>query len=432
MLTEKRIAITGMAINTPLADDLDGYLDALLAGRSAITLWKSFDTSRIYSKVAADLRDYDIDAKTQVLAQVAPELITQRLRAVMAKAPWSVKLSMLLAVDAWCASGLAATDLAEDAALIISGHNLNSLYQFTNYRSFEEEPDFVDALYPVHYTDTTHIGCVSDVLQIKGTGVLVGAACASGGYGLRTAVDEIRYHRRPAALVVGAVVDADPVLAHALALVGAISQDTYVDTPSRASRPFDVHRDGFVPAHGGGAIVLEDWDRAIDRGARIYAEVLGVETSMDATYLPQPSEDGQARAICRVLDFCGVAPEQIDYINGHFTSTPVGDIAEIRAIKQVFGAHAYRLKANATKSMLGHTMMASAVVETVGAVLQIQAGRLHPSINIDEIDPAIDLDVCRDGAVDWPVRYCLKNAFGFGGLNASILLKRHDGPGAPS
>jgi 3-oxoacyl-(acyl-carrier-protein) synthase len=335
---------------------------------------------------------------------------------------------MLLAVDAWCDAGLVERDIGQDAALIVGGHNLNGLYQVTNYKEFTEEPDFIDGLYAVHNYDTTHVGCISDVLQIRGAGYLVGAVCASGGYALRAAIDEIRYHDRALALAVSAVVDADPVLLHAMALVGAVTQNAFIDCPGKASRPFDVRRDGFVPAHGGAALVLEDWEAAQRRGARIYAELLGAEASMDGSHLPQPSEEGQARAMQRVLSTCDVAPTEIDYINGHFTSTPLGDLSEIAAIKRVFGDHAYRLKVNASKSILGHTMMASAIVETVGAVLQMRSGRLHPSINIEELDPAVDLDVCRGAAVEWPVEYCLKNAFGFGGLNTSILLKRFGAP----
>jgi 3-oxoacyl-(acyl-carrier-protein) synthase len=180
-----------------------------------------------------------------------------------------------------------------------------------------------------------------------------------------------------------------------------------------------------VPAHGGGVLVLEELEAAVRRGARIYAEILGVDSNSDANHLPQPSEAGQARLMARVLRQCGLEPAEIDYLNAHATSTPLGDLTEIRSIERVFGAHARRLKINATKSLLGHTCWAAPVVETIAAILQMHAGRLHPSINIDELDPAIDLDVCagRD-AVEHPVRTFMKNSFGFGGINSVSILRR--------
>lgn len=421
----KRIVVTGMAINTPLGDTLEGYIDALLAGRSAISHWKSFDASNIYSKIGGDLAGYDLNAKLTELerSDVGSDALG-RARRIIKRAPWCVGLSVLLALDAWRCSGLseAGADV-ERAAVLVAGQNIQNRYRASNQEMFADEPDFIDALYAVHSHDTTHVGCVSDALGLRGSGMLVGAACATGAYAIRTALDEIRWHDTPAVVVVGAVHDVAPIDMHAMALIGAISQASFNECPERASRPFDRRREGFVPAHGGGALILEDADHAERRGARIYAEIVGVETSADANHLPDPSEDGEVRAMQRVLKATGVQPEHIDYVNGHFTSTPLGDPTEIRAIKRVFGKHAYQVKMNATKSMVGHTLGSSAIVELIGAVLQMNKGRLHPSINIDELDVEVDLDVCANHAADWPIHYLLKNTFGFGGLNASILVK---------
>ena len=154
--------------------------------------------------------------------------------------------------------------------------------------------------------------------------------------------------------------------------------------------------------------------------------MLGVEASADGNHLPQPSEDGQSRAMAKALRQSGVEPHQIDYINAHATSTPLGDLTELRSIKRVFGEHARRLKVNATKSMLGHTCWASPIVETVAAVLQMNASTLHPSINVDNLDPEVDLDVCAKGPVGCQVRYLMKNSFGFGGINCVSVLKRFE------
>jgi 3-oxoacyl-(acyl-carrier-protein) synthase len=407
----RRVVITGMSVNTPLGDTLDAHLAGLLAGRSAVTHWRSFDAIGIYSKIGADLAGYDINSRLDALmaCRSIPDAVIAKARRIAARAPWSVGLCMPLCVDAWADAGLFDTVIEDNAAAtIVGGHNIQSRYRTDNLHTFNEEPDYIDALYAVHSHDTTHIGCVSDVLQLRGTGMLVGAACATGLYAVRSAIDEIRWHGAPAALVVCPVADVSPIDMHAMALIGAISQERFNDQPERASRPFDVGREGFVPGHGCGALVVEELDHALGRGARIYAEILGVETGADASYMPAPSEAGGMRVMRRVLASTGIAPDQIDYINGHFTSTPLGDLAEISAIKRVFGGHGVHLKANATKSMLGHTMISSALVELIGAVLQMRAGRLHPTINIDNLDPAVDIDVCANTAIEWPVRYLMK------------------------
>jgi 3-oxoacyl-(acyl-carrier-protein) synthase len=416
-----------MAVNTPLGDSLPGFLTALLDGRSALSHWKAVDTSRIYCKVGADLSGYDIPTKVAASADRVPPDVARRLHRLVAKAPWSTRLTMLMALDGAVDAGLldGGVDLVNTAA-IVAGHNLNLNYQYENRLQFEQEPDFIDAMLALHGLDTDHVGRVSELLGIRGPIYTVGAACASANTALRCGVDEIRHHGVDAVVVTGAVLEFSPIELHAMALMGAISYTSFNDTPERASRPYDVRREGFVPAHGGGALVIESLESARRRGARIYAEVLGVEASADGNHLPQPSEDGQSRAMAKALRHCGVEPGQIDYISAHATSTPLGDVTELRSIKSVFGEHGHRLKINATKSMLGHTCWAAPIVETVAAVLQMNAGKLHPSINIDELDPDVDLDVCAKGPVDCEVRYLMKNAFGFGGINCVSVLKRFE------
>ena len=424
MSLRDRVVITGMSINTPLGDTLDGFLGALMAGRSAITGWKTIDAGKIYSKVGGDLSDYDVAGKVDQLRARLPADVHKRLRKLVAKSPWSTRLSMLTAADAWIDAGFAARPpAAESVATVVGGHNLNQGHQYAQRLQFADEPDYMDSLLALNGLDTDHAGCVSEVLQTRGPLFTVGAACASGNVALRCAVDEIRHHGVAAALVVGAVLDFSPLELHAMALMGAISFQSFNDAPASASRPYDVRREGFVPSHGGGTLVIEPLDRAQARGARIYAEVVGVEANSDGCHLPQPSEEGQTRLMQTVLARCEVDPAQVDYISAHATSTYLGDLTELRSIKRVFGGQAHRLKINAAKSMLGHTCWAAPIVETVAAVLQMRAGRLHQSINIDELDPEVDLDVCRDGPVRWPVRCLMKNSFGFGGINCVSILR---------
>lgn len=427
MPSEKRIAVTGMSINTPLGDELDGFVDALLTGRSALSNWKFTDTKNIYSKVGADLSEYDIVGKLAGFAERLPADMYSRLQGLVRRAPWSTKLSLLLAADGWVDAG--ATDCPYEShriAVIAAGHNINDNYTFENYKVFAEEPEFIEGLFSLHGLDTDHAGSVSELLQVHGPIYSMGAACASGNIALRNAVDEIRYHDCDMVLVVGAVLDFAPTDLQGMAIMGAISYESFNDEPERASRPFDRRREGFIPAHGGAVIVLEDFDRAVQRRAHIYAEVLGVAATSDGNHLPQPSRAGQVRTMKRVLAESGIAPDDVDFISAHATSTPLGDVTEIESIKEVFGAHAYKLKINAPKSMLGHTCWAAPTVESVAAILQLQRGKLHPSINIDEIDASIDLDVCANAAADYPAKVCMKNSFGFGGINCVTIFRKVD------
>jgi 3-oxoacyl-(acyl-carrier-protein) synthase len=290
----------------------------------------------------------------------------------------------------------------------------------------------MDSLLALNGLDTDHAGCVSEVLQARGPIYTVGAACASGNVALRCAVDEILHHGTEAALAVGPILDFSPLELHAMALMGAITFQSFNECPEKASRPYDTRREGFVPSHGGGVLVIEPLKRAVARGARIYAEIIGVEANSDGNHLPQPSEEGQARLMSRLLDRCRLRPSQIDFISAHATSTPLGDVTEIRSIKRVFGDHAKDLKINAPKSLLGHTCWAAPVVETVAAVLQMRAGRLHRSINIDTLDPDVDLDVCREGPTKCDIGYLMKNSFGFGGINCVSVLRRWDEGSIPA
>lgn len=426
-MSSKRIVITGMSVNTPIGDTLDGFLSSLLAGRSAITRWQRFADAPIYSKVGADLSAYDIAAKVRSWEGRIPDETYRLLRRFCTRAPWSTRLSLLLGIDAFTDAGLLDSPLPPArTGVLVAGHNINLNYQYESRLQFADEPDYIDSMFSVHGLDTDHAASVAELLGAKGPTFTVGGACASGNIALRNAVDEIRYHDIDACVVLGAVFDLSPVDLHAMGLMGAITINSFNDEPERASRPFDIRREGFVPAHGGAALIVEDLDSARRRGARIYAEVLGVEANSDANHLPQPSTEGQLAVMTKLLAATGVDPAQIDFVSAHATSTPLGDLTETRSLKRLLGPQAARVKINAPKSMLGHTCWSAPTVETVAGILQMRASRLHPSINIDERDVEIDLDICANAACDHSVSHMLKNSFGFGGINCVSLFKRYD------
>lgn len=421
----QRIVVTGMGINTAIGDELQTYYDNLIAGKSAISKWSWLDHPGVYSRVGGDLSGYDIKAKLAKLREKLPEDMHKRARQLTRKAPFSTQISVTCAADAWIDAGLPEVDPVRSSVLV-GGHNLNERFMMKNFGIFQEEPDFIAGMAALQMLDTDHAGSVSELLGFQGASYTMGGACASANMALRSAIDELRHHEHDVAMLVGPVLDFSGMGLHAMALMGAITFQSFNETPTLASRPYDQAREGFVPSHGAGCLVLERMDHALNRGARIYAELLGCTATSDASHLPSPSREGQARTIRRLLTRCKVAPSEVDFVCAHATSTPLGDISEVMAIKEAFGEHAYKLKINAPKSMLGHTCWSAPAVETVAGLLQMQGGRLHPSINVEQIDPLVDLDVCANEACEHEVQVMLKNSFGFGGLNCCSLYRRFD------
>ena len=429
MSHQKRIVVTGMGINTPIGDNLDDFYTNLIAGKSAISKWKWLNNKDVYSKVGGDLSEYDAKAKVKTLADKLDPAMHKRLRVLVKKAPFSTKISAIVSAEAWIDAGLAGMEDKLDPtrrATLVGGHNLNERYFATNYETFQDEPDYIDSMAALLMLDTDHAGTVSEVLGNQGAAYTLGGACASANVALRNCIDEIRHHDHDIAMCVGPVLDFSQMGPHAMAMMGAITFQSFNETPELASRPYDKRREGFVPSHGAACLVLEELGHALERGAKIYAEVLGCTSTSDGCHLPSPSTEGQARTVARLLKRCKITPEEVDFVCAHATSTPLGDLSEVNALKKVFGDHAYKLKINAPKSMLGHTCWSAPAVETVAGLLQMKHGKLHPSINVEEQDPEIDLDVCANEAVDHEIQIMLKNSFGFGGLNCCALYKRFD------
>lgn len=428
MTQKKRVVITGMSTINPLGDTLDEYYANLIAGKSGVRLWTSLDVSRIDCKVGGDMGDYDFQAALATLQDRLPEPRPKKLRKLFRNMTFSNKSATLTALHAWLDAGLfqAAPD-RHRISVMVGGHNFNSNYVLANIRQFDEEPAFVQPLFGVEALDPNIPATISEVVGAQGPTFTLGAACASGNVALREGFRDIITGESDVAVVAGAIFDMTAPDIHAMAYLDALAIDPkYVDDPAGASRPFAADRGGFVPSHGAGALIIEDLDFALRRGAPIHGEILGVAANANANHLPAPSAEAQGHLIRTLLERTGVRPEQVDYVNCHATGTPVGDVQETRAIESAFGPHARRLKLNAPKSMLGHVCWSAPIVETIAGLLQMRHGRLHPTINVGRLDPEIELDVCASGPVDHSIQIMLKNSFGFGGLNCCSLIKRYE------
>ena len=427
-IEQRRVVVTGLGINTPIGDDLDTYYDNLIAGTSAITRWKWLKNDAVYSKVGGDLSQYDIKAKVAALKGRLPVAMHKRLRKIVKKAPMSTAISTLVASDAFLDAGLDEGDPVRRST-VIGGHNLNERYFATNYETFQDEPDYIDSMAALLMLDTDHAGSVSEVLGHQGAAYTMGGACASANVALRAAIDEVRYHDHDLAILVGAVLDFSAMGPHAMALMGAITFQSFNDEPHRASRPYDTRREGFVPSHGAGALIIEELEHAKARGAKIYCEITGYGNTADANHLtaPAPEGEGAARCMRMALRNAGLDADNIHYINAHGTSTPQGDICETQAIRAVFKEHADNLVVNSTKGATGHMLGAAGAVEMVLTAKALETGIAPPTINYEHPDPECDLDYVPNEARAMEIEAALSNSFGFGGHNATIAAIKFTG-----
>ncbi|MFW5747551.1 MAG: beta-ketoacyl-[acyl-carrier-protein] synthase family protein [bacterium] len=425
----RRVVITGLGTINPLADNLEDYYNNLIAGKSGITRWRTLDMTGIECKIGGDLGDYDWKSAFEGFKDDLGEEAYKRTRKLFRSTTFSARLAALSVLQAYRDAGLFGRELDRyGTSIIVPGHNLNSNYVFENARQYFEEPEFIDPLAGVEAIDPNVPAIITEILGLQGPTFTIGGACASGNLALRAGFRDVVTGETERAIIAGAPFDVSPPDIQASVIINAVvMKKEFMEKPEEASRPFDSRRDGFIYSHGAGTLIIEELETALERGAPIYGEVLGVKANSNANHLPTPGGQEQAWVMKRLLEDCGIAPEEVDYVNCHATGTPAGDVIEINAVKETFGDHAYKLKLNAPKSMLGHTCWASPLVETIGGLLQMKHGRLHPTTNIDVLDPEVDLDVCKDGPVDYPVRLMLKNSFGFGGINCCSLIKRYEG-----
>jgi 3-oxoacyl-[acyl-carrier-protein] synthase II len=407
----RRVAVTGLGAVTPLGNDWRATWDAAVAGRSGIDFIQAFDASEFPVRVAAEVKDFD------PTAIVGPKEARRLDRNVL--------LSIGAAAEGWSDAGLDSTyDPARVGVLF--GTAIGGIIGIAEQLAtlHERGPDRVSPYFIPSVLPDTASGQIALQLGVRGPNYAPVSACATGSTAIGEAAEVIRRGDADAVLAGGAEACITPViLAGFCAMRGLAAEEEY---PPRASRPFDATRAGFVMGEGAGILVLEELQAARARGAHVYAEVLGYGASNDAYHLaaPDPEAVGVAEMMEAALRRAGVEPERVGYINAHGTSTPLGDAAETRAIKQVFGDHAYKLAISSTKSELGHCFGAAGAIEAMMCVLALQEGVLPPTINYETPDPECDLDYVPNEARQVQVDVALSNAMGLGGHNGCVLFGR--------
>lgn len=371
------------------------------------------------------MSDFDLKAHLDKLTVQCSATLLKRTQKALRTPPQSGQMSAAAALQAYADAYLTTGGVApERRAHILAGHNLNSPYIYANNVTFQHEPEYIDSLYGIMYLDTDILAVIAQILNLRGPALSVGGACASGNLALLAALDLLRVGRADIAIVTGGASPLGPVTRQGWAMIQALSIKSFNESPTEASRPFDIRREGFVPSEGAAAVVLETLESAQARGATIYAQLLGAASTCNASRLTHPDHDAQVRVMQNALADARLQPEQINYVNAHATSTPAGDAAEVAALKTVLGVHAYRIPVNATKSIVGHCLTSAAIVELVATVIQMQHDFVHPTINLTDPDPELDLDFVPHETRAHKITHALSNAFGFGGLNASIVVGR--------
>jgi 3-oxoacyl-[acyl-carrier-protein] synthase II len=408
-----RVVITGLGALTPVGNDVETMWQSLVAGVSGVGPITLFDPSELESTFAAEVKNFDPVA-----------LLGRREARRMDR---FTQLAMAAAAQAMADSGLKVTPENAHRIGCVIGTGIGGIgtllaeAELARTKGYNRVSPF---LVPMMLPDTTP-GQIAIQYGLKGPNMAIVTACASSANALGEASEMIR--RGAADVIVGGGAEAGlvPLALAGFNVMGAISRRN--DAPQRASRPFDLNRDGFVPAEGSAILVLESLEHARARGAHIHAEVLGYGASADAYHITAPDEAGQGAilAMRAAIAQSGLRPEQIDYLNAHGTSTQLNDKSETAAIKQVFGEAAHQLPISSTKSMTGHLLGGAGAVEAIACVRALQTGIIPPTINYETPDPACDLDYVPNVARHVPIKTAMSNSFGFGGHNACLIFRAY-------
>lgn len=413
----KRVVVTGLGALSPLGNSVQEFRESLFSGVSGAVPITRFDTSLHKTKFACQLKDYD--AGTYFDRKEARKLD-----------PYC-QYAIISADEAIRDSGLDLEKIDKDRVGVIMSSGIGGMGTFEEeisaFARGDGTPRFSPFFVPKMISDIAS-GQISIKYGFRGPNYCTVAACASSTVSLINAFDHIRLGRTDIMVAGGSEAGITPAGVGGFNSLHALS--TRNDDPQTASRPFDLDRDGFVIGEGGGALILEEYQHALKRGARIYCELVGGGLSADAFHLtaPHPEGLGAALVMSNALVDAGLQPQDIDYINVHGTSTPLGDVAEPMAVLSVFGEHAYELSISATKSMHGHLLGAAGAIEAIACIFAILDSKIPPTINHFTDDPQIDgkLDFTFNKAKERPVRYALSNTFGFGGHNATVIFKKMD------
>jgi len=419
------VVITGMGIVSSIGDNVSAFCAALREGRSGIAHRAGGDP-KLAMPIAAEIPNSSFVEKLEAVPGLSAE-VARKARRLGQRAPFPIQTSILSATEAWLSAQLFSIPLApERVGLIVAGQNTTHKHQFDLIPSFREDPEYLSPRYALEFLETNQVGVLSDLFRIRGEGFAVGGASATGNVGIIKAFQAIRAGLLDACLVVGVVADLSPLDIQGFINIGAMGGKQFLHQPEKACRPFDARHEGFIYGQACACLVLESARSASWRGVPVHAAVVGASLNLDGNSSADPNVEGEMKAMTAALDLAGLSPGDVDYLNTHGSSSPLGDRAEAEAVSRVFGNSGSRVWLNATKGLTGHCLWSAGVVELVATVLQMKEGFLHPNRNLDE--PIHDgLRFCGTEARELRIDVAMSNSFGFGGINTSVVLKRIPG-----
>jgi 3-oxoacyl-[acyl-carrier-protein] synthase II len=416
MRNRKRVVVTGMGVISPVGLTIEEFWKNLLDGKSGVGYITKFDTTNFATKFAAEVKNFDpVNYMDRKLAQ-RMDIFTQFAMAATEMAIQDAGLNSDSKID-------------KERVAVVYASGIGGMWTYHTQHELlfkTGSPRHISPFtVPMMIIDIA-AGYISIRYGYKGPNYATVSACASSANAITDAVMLIERGLADVVITGGTESAICPMGIGSFNAMRALS--TRNDAPEKASRPFDADRDGFVMGEGAGTLILESLEHALNRGAKIYAEVAGFGLTADAYHItaPAPNGEGAARSMSMALKDAGLLPEDIDYINAHGTSTKENDKNETQAIKTVFGEHAYKLAVNSTKSMIGHLLGAAGAVEAIATILSITTGKIHPTINYENPDPECDLFYVPNKAIDREVKAAISNSFGFGGHNVSIVFKKFE------
>lgn len=419
----KKVYISGMGIVNSIAESVSDFEQALRAGKQGMRL-EPKEPGAVAAFIRADIRNYSLSERLQKLLLLGevPEPVISRAERIARRSPFPIQVAVATLLEAWIQARLFQVPIQPDRiGIIVAGHNLTMGVQRDHAVKYKKAAEYLSPTYALQFMDTDHIGTLSEIFGICGEGCTIGGASASGNAGIIKAHQMLQLGIADACVVVGALADLTLMELQGFYNIGAMGGKT-IQEPDKVCRPFDKDHEGFIYGQGSGCLILETSDSIRRRAVAPLAEMAGGAILLDGNRLSHPSEEGEIKVMESALEASRTAIQEVDYINAHGTSSPLGDETELRAIKKVFKKEIRRTWLNSTKGLTGHCLFSAGVVEAIASILQMRGGFVHPNANLEHpVDS--DFQFAGQKAIATPIQVVMSNSFGFGGINTSIVLK---------
>ncbi|WP_410511167.1 beta-ketoacyl synthase N-terminal-like domain-containing protein [Paenibacillus sp. BR2-3] len=414
------VVVTGIGIISTAGNSAPEFEQSLRDGRSGIGYLEGFTFPDGQPCIGAEV----IEERLYDVFRQYDQTLFRRAGRLFKISGKSIKASALAGAEAWLQAGMDRNELSEDRiGIVVAGNNISPAVSYNAMQECRNDLELVHPRYALSYMDTNQLGVLSELFGIKGEGVTVGGASASGNAAILKATQMIQLGIVDACMVIGAMAELSPLELQGFINIGAYGGRSFRDAPGKACRPFDKDHEGFIFGQASCCLILEGADSASARQADVLATVAGGAACLDGHSLSDPNEDGQVRTMEKAIRTAGIHASSIDYINAHGTSTPLGDLTELRSIGRVFGGYLSDVVINSTKAITGHCLYAAGVVEAAATIIQLKAGFLHPQINLDI---PVSREHCFAAGKMEPANftYGLSNSYGFGGINTSVIFKK--------